>query len=47
MNYEAHRNLDFKDYIENTENFQCLICYEDVEIGEGVMLRECLHNFCK
>ncbi|CAB4060186.1 RBCK1 [Lepeophtheirus salmonis] len=27
--------------------FECLICYLEIEPGDGVMLRECLHTFCK
>lgn len=37
-------DLDFKD---NTEAFECAICYTDAEIGEGLILKNCLHKFCK
>ena len=38
--------LESKDYIPNTEEFDCPICFESITKGDGVMLRECLHNFC-
>ena len=33
--------------VANQEEFQCPICFDDVGVGEGVVLRECLHNFCR
>ena len=33
--------------LPNQEEFECSVCYLEVDKGEGVMLRECLHNFCK
>lgn len=51
LNDDAHYkqllNLDNADLVENLEKFECLICMMDVEPGEGVTLRECLHIFCK
>jgi len=44
---EAYKQLENLDLIPNTDNFECVICYVDIEPGEGVMLRECLHSFCK
>ena len=35
------------DLVPNDEAFECPICFCDVEPGEGVRLRECLHQFCK
>ena len=46
-NFQALQATDFKDIIENTEAFGCSVCLEDIEPGEGVILRECLHMFCK
>ena len=43
-NYKA---LDDLDIIPNAEAFECLICMMDIEPGDGVVLRECLHTFCK
>ena len=33
--------------VTNDEAFDCPICLTDVEPGEGVRLRGCLHLFCK
>jgi len=33
--------------IPNAENFECVICFLDTEPGDGVVLRECLHTFCR
>lgn len=32
--------------IANTEQFDCIICMSTIEIGDGVVLRDCLHQFC-
>jgi RanBP-type and C3HC4-type zinc finger-containing protein 1 len=40
----ANENLDV---IENFEAFECQICYVEIEIGDGVIIRNCLHKFCK
>ena len=40
-------NLDAHTYIENIEPFQCPICLTEIDIGEGVVLKNCLHMFCK
>ena len=44
---ESYRQLENLDIIPNAETFECTICYLDIEPGDGVMLRECLHTFCK
>ena len=46
-NLEAYKQLENLDIIPNAENFECTICYLDTEPGDGVVLRECLHTFCK
>jgi len=33
--------------IPNLEMFECPVCFTMVEKGDGVMLRECLHNACR
>lgn len=33
-------------YITNAEEFECVICLVTIEVGDGVRLRECLHEFC-
>ena len=42
-----YKKLDDLDIIPNAEPFECIICYLDIEPGDGVVLRECLHTFCK
>ncbi|XP_065064966.1 ranBP-type and C3HC4-type zinc finger-containing protein 1-like [Rhopilema esculentum] len=36
-----------KNLIPNTEEFECPICFTPIEPNEGILLRECLHSFCK
>eukprot|EP00118_Oscarella_pearsei_P003778 m.15729 g.15729 ORF g.15729 m.15729 type:complete len:739 (+) comp26514_c0_seq6:85-2301(+) len=36
-----------QDLIPSEEEFECPICFLDIEPGKGVRLRECLHLFCK
>lgn len=31
----------------NTETFDCIICLETINTGDGVRLRNCLHEFCR
>ncbi|XP_074646822.1 ranBP-type and C3HC4-type zinc finger-containing protein 1-like [Tubulanus polymorphus] len=35
------------DLVANSEMFYCAICFDEVDPGEGVVLRECLHTFCR
>ena len=42
-----YKKLDDLDLIPNAETFECIVCYLDIEPGDGVVLRECLHTFCK
>lgn len=35
------------DLTKNTEKFECSICLVDYQPLEGVILRNCLHTFCK
>lgn len=39
--------LEHNIYIENTEKFECPICLAEFTEGLGVILRDCLHTFCK
>ncbi|XP_063697047.1 uncharacterized protein LOC134828032 [Culicoides brevitarsis] len=41
------RELDSRGYIPNSESFDCAICMDKCQRGDGVILRECLHEFCK
>lgn len=38
---------NLNDIASNKESFDCAICFTSCEIGEGVVLRDCLHTFCK
>lgn len=33
--------------VPNSDSFECRVCFEDVNPGDGVILRECLHSFCR
>ena len=44
---DAYKQLENLDVIPNAETFECVICFLDIEPGDGVMLRECLHTFCR
>ena len=46
-NLDMYKQLENLDIIPNAETFECTICYLDVEPGDGVVLRECLHTFCR
>ncbi|KAF3835976.1 hypothetical protein F7725_028534 [Dissostichus mawsoni] len=39
--------LDGQELLPNPEPVDCRICYVDLKRGEGVLLRECLHCFCR
>ncbi|XP_073399324.1 ranBP-type and C3HC4-type zinc finger-containing protein 1-like [Dendrobates tinctorius] len=39
--------LDNEVLIPNQELIECRICYMEVPAGVGVLLRECLHSFCR
>ncbi|XP_035825201.1 ranBP-type and C3HC4-type zinc finger-containing protein 1 isoform X1 [Aplysia californica] len=46
-NYQSHLALDELDLVPNPEPFLCPICFDDFGEGEGILLRDCLHVFCK
>ncbi|KAM6908735.1 ranBP-type and C3HC4-type zinc finger-containing protein 1 [Lycodopsis pacificus] len=39
--------MDSQDLLPNPESVDCRICYVDLKPREGVLLRECLHCFCR
>ncbi|KAG1960437.1 ranBP-type and C3HC4-type zinc finger-containing protein [Pimephales promelas] len=46
-NFARLVQMDGQDLVPNPERVECRICYVELESGEGVLLRECLHCFCK
>ena len=46
-NYQQLMQASDQDLIEVDEEFECSICIVDVDVGDGVRLRECLHAFCR
>lgn len=40
-------NLDAMSYVKNSEPFDCPICFIPIGIAEGVILKNCLHTFCR
>ncbi|XP_078092989.1 ranBP-type and C3HC4-type zinc finger-containing protein 1 isoform X2 [Mustelus asterias] len=47
QNYQLLLETDEQNLISTEEDFECPICLNILENGEGVTLRECLHSFCK
>ncbi|XP_047474650.1 uncharacterized protein LOC125028998 [Penaeus chinensis] len=39
--------LERQGYVPNRESFECRICFLDFDVGEGAVLRDCLHTFCR
>uniref|UniRef100_A0A8C8DXY6 RanBP-type and C3HC4-type zinc finger-containing protein 1 n=1 Tax=Oryzias sinensis TaxID=183150 RepID=A0A8C8DXY6_9TELE len=39
--------MDGQDLVPNPDPVDCRICYMDLPSGQGVLLRECLHCFCR
>ncbi|XP_037550183.1 ranBP-type and C3HC4-type zinc finger-containing protein 1 [Nematolebias whitei] len=46
-NFARLKRLDGQDLVPNPEPVDCRICYMELPPGEGVLLRECLHCFCR
>ncbi|XP_069740444.1 ranBP-type and C3HC4-type zinc finger-containing protein 1-like isoform X3 [Narcine bancroftii] len=47
QNYQKMLETDDQNLVSTSEDFDCPICFNTLELGEGVILRECLHSFCK
>lgn len=39
--------LEENDYVENRIKFECQICLSIVKEGDGLVLKNCLHEYCK
>ncbi|XP_015209658.1 ranBP-type and C3HC4-type zinc finger-containing protein 1 [Lepisosteus oculatus] len=46
-NFARLVQTDSQDLVPNRESVECRICYLELQPGEGVLLRECLHCFCR
>ncbi|XP_052039864.1 ranBP-type and C3HC4-type zinc finger-containing protein 1 isoform X3 [Apodemus sylvaticus] len=46
-NYLQHVQLEQRSLVLNTEPAECPVCYAGLAPGEAVVLRECLHAFCR
>ncbi|XP_065485231.1 sharpin isoform X2 [Caloenas nicobarica] len=47
QNFQQLLRLEDEGLVPNPEGLECRICYQHVPPGAGVLLRECLHNFCR
>ncbi|XP_015790185.1 uncharacterized protein LOC107367038 [Tetranychus urticae] len=45
--YKELMALDDVDLVKNFEDFECPVCFINIPSGEGVVLRDCLHMFCR
>lgn len=45
--YTELMELEQQALVPNTDNFECGVCMEEYTPGRGVVLRECVHVFCK
>lgn len=47
ITFPALLDLDNNDYVENQQHFNCGICMTETAPGDGLLLKECAHEFCK
>lgn len=47
QNYSEHLSAENSDIIQSTEPITCMICFDDAQPNESIVLRECFHKFCK
>lgn len=47
QDYSRLVELEEQDLVPSMEAFECSVCFLDVEPGRGVLLRDCLHMFCR
>lgn len=41
---ELHENYEF---VENKNKFGCAICLQNIKPGDGIVIKNCLHEYCK
>lgn len=46
-NYQELLSMEQTDLITNLEAFECPICEDVYYPGDGVILKTCLHHFCR
>lgn len=46
-NYNALVAADDCNIMGNKEPFECLICFDNIDPGHGIVLHDCLHMFCR
>ncbi|KAM7422960.1 hypothetical protein PAMA_010816 [Pampus argenteus] len=46
-NYLHFLKMDDQNLIPNASDMDCPICFSPLQPGEGIVLRECLHAFCR
>uniref|UniRef100_A0A8C3I191 RanBP-type and C3HC4-type zinc finger-containing protein 1 n=1 Tax=Chrysemys picta bellii TaxID=8478 RepID=A0A8C3I191_CHRPI len=47
QNFQQLLQLEEEALVPSQEAMECRICYLPMAPGDGVLLRECLHNFCR
>ncbi|XP_021239036.1 ranBP-type and C3HC4-type zinc finger-containing protein 1-like [Numida meleagris] len=47
QNFQQLLQLEQEGLVPNQEAMECRICYQHLPPGQGVLLRECLHSFCR
>lgn len=45
--YSQLLHLDNTNIVPNAEPFECTVCFCAIAIGAGVVLRDCIHTFCR
>ncbi|KAG0429930.1 hypothetical protein HPB47_023171, partial [Ixodes persulcatus] len=45
--YARIMELEEQDIVPSMEAFECSVCFSDVGPGEGALLKDCLHMFCR
>ncbi|XP_026203704.1 ranBP-type and C3HC4-type zinc finger-containing protein 1 isoform X2 [Anabas testudineus] len=47
MNYRHLLETEHQNLIPNATEVDCPICFSSLKPGDGIVLRECLHTFCR